>query len=134
VPLSNYTLALALQRGKARKTKSGLKWWCRESEGLKRVAGSGVWRQEPIRTKWGRDDPANGETPSRRQWREAGEDRRDEVCPFQGPQDGLDSSVRECINSFRSWMRGFHARLREKPSSLFMFPGWSSISIASLKT
>jgi hypothetical protein len=25
VPLSNYTLALALQRGKARKTKSGLK-------------------------------------------------------------------------------------------------------------
>jgi hypothetical protein len=31
-------------------------------------------------------------------------------------------------------MRGFHARLREKPSSPFMLLGWSSVFIASLMT
>jgi hypothetical protein len=34
--------------------------------------------------------------------------------------------------SFMEQMRGFHDLLKQKPSSLFILLGWSSISIASL--
>jgi hypothetical protein len=36
------------------------------------------------------------------------------------------------LRSFREQRRGFHDLLRQKPSSLFILLGWSSISIASL--
>jgi hypothetical protein len=36
------------------------------------------------------------------------------------------------LRSFREQMRGYHDLLRQKPSSMFVLLGWSSISVASL--
>jgi hypothetical protein len=36
------------------------------------------------------------------------------------------------LRSFREQMRGFHNLLRQKPSSLFILLGWSSVSLVSL--
>jgi hypothetical protein len=34
--------------------------------------------------------------------------------------------------SFKVWLRGLHDLLRERPSSLFMLSGWSTISVAQV--
>jgi hypothetical protein len=44
----------------------------------------------------------------------------------------LESCEGGFLKSFREQMRGLHDLLRQKPSSLFMLMGWSSISTASL--
>jgi hypothetical protein len=36
------------------------------------------------------------------------------------------------LRAFRQQMRGFHDLFRQKPSSLFILLGWSSIPVASL--
>jgi hypothetical protein len=36
------------------------------------------------------------------------------------------------LRTLREWISGFHDRLRQRPSSLFMLFGCSSISVASL--
>jgi hypothetical protein len=52
--------------------------------------------------------------------------------PFQGSLDGLVFLLGVGLCSLRSQMRGFHDLLREKPSSLLMLLGWSSISVTSV--
>jgi hypothetical protein len=54
-----------------------------------------------------------------------------------GPAENSDllSCDEGFLRSFREQMRGFHdLLLRQKPTSLFIMLGWSSISVASLKT
>jgi hypothetical protein len=59
---------------------------------------------------------------------EVGEGRTNEVSPFQGPQFGVNPLEKDCFHSFKS------CPTQEKPSSLFMVLGWSSISIISFKS
>jgi hypothetical protein len=44
------------------------------------------------------------------------------------------SLKRAFFDSFRIWLRGLHAQLREKPSCMLMLSCWSSIYIPSLIT
>jgi hypothetical protein len=95
------------------------------------VVGGEVWRKGATWDKWGR----NWARPMTRLQvdirRRVG--RTDIFGLSQGPLDRAGSSVWDCLCSLKSWMRGFHAQLREKPSSLLMFWGWCSIFIAFLK-
>jgi hypothetical protein len=57
------------------------------------------------------------------------------VCTdLRGPVEkpALESCEGSVLKSFREQMRGWYHLLKQKPSSLFMLLGWSSISTASL--
>jgi hypothetical protein len=53
-------------------------------------------------------------------------------CPEKDRWDNL-LLGRGFLRTLREWISGFHDRLRQRPSSLFMLFGCSSISLASVE-
>jgi hypothetical protein len=66
--------------------------------------------------------------PSGRLWRGLWSGRGEENGPFQGLQESVVFLLGASLCSLSSQVRDCHDLLREKPSSLLMLLGWSSIS------
>jgi hypothetical protein len=69
----------------------------------------------------------NEETPGigreEGRWGQCRKVRTDKVSSFQGLLDVVDTLTWNCLHSFKTWLRCFHAWLWEEPSFPFMFIG-----------